>query len=507
MSETPTGKKRAPKPKAPAKAKAPAKKRRPAKAAPPAKGKRPVKAKRPAKAAPPAKVKRRRLARPRLSPEQRERVGSISRARHIGVVATAVALACGTIVGALLFARPTTSEVERRTLTAMPSFGWGSFWDGSFLSDLSLWYSDTYPGREQLVSTNRTLEALHGIKTQTQVVGTTKQADELPPADESKDDSREDKKDRGPVKVPTEEEMAAAIQDQITDGLYVKGDAAFNIYYFSQEAVGDYADAINTLASDLKGQAQVYSVVVPNASGVVLSEQEIKDLGGTNQEDALRYFYSLYDDSVRSVDTISELKKHADEYIYYRTDHHWTALGSYYGYVAFCKERGTTPGKLDDMKYLNIGDFLGSFASQLNSAEMEANPDYLEAWIPRSTNKLTLYDTDGSKEQYEIVTDMSNEGPYGKSLAFIMGDQPLEEINNPKLDDGSSCLVIKDSFGDTFVPYLVDDYQTIWVADFRYFEGGYIDFVRDHDIKDVIVVNNISLAGGGTVAPAILGKL
>lgn len=445
---------------------------------------------------------------------QPPQVAGIARARKIGVAAAGATLALGAVVGLLMFARPQTSEVERRTLTAFPALTWGGFWDGSFFSDLSLWYSDTYPAREQLVAANKAIDALHGVHVGTQMVGTAKQADELPPADQPDDQDNAAASvpshsilDDGPVEFPTQEEMAAAVQDQITDGLYVKGDAAYNIYYFSQEATQEYADMVNALSQRFAGQAEVYSIIVPNASGIQLSDQEVKDLGGTNQIDAIRYFYSLYDDDVHAVDVVTPLKEHADEYIYYRTDHHWTALGSYYGYLGFCKEKDIEPQSLDDMEYLNVGSFLGSFASTLNSDEMAANPDYMEAWIPSSTNRLTLIDTDGSQGEYPIVADTSSEGVYGKSLTFIMGDQPLEKIKNPLRSDGSSCLVIKDSFADSFVPFLVDRYDTVWVADFRYFEGSYEELVEDEDIQDVIVLNNISLAGGGAVARAILGRL
>ena len=439
-----------------------------------------------------------------------------------GVVATVALLAVGAVVGLLFFARPTMSKVENRNLTAFPALTWDSFWSGKFFSDLDLWYSDTYPLREQMVSADQTISAMHGVPTQTQMVGGTKQADELPPAGQQPaqssssssssssaqtDATKSEQKKNEKVEVPTEAEMAAAVQDQITAGMYVKGDAAYNVYYFSQEATQGYADALNTLADAVDGQATVYSIVVPNSSGVVLSDQEIKDLGGTNQEEAIRYFYSLYNSKVHGVDAMSVLKEHKSEYVYYRTDHHWTTLGSYYGYEAFCKEKGIKPVNRDSLEYKNMGDFLGSFYFELNSEAMAANPDYYDAWYPKSTNKLTLFDTDGSQAEYEIITDTSNTDAFGKSMTHIMGDQPLERIDNPTLSDGSSCLVIKDSFADSFVPWLVDHYQTVWVADFRYFEGSYKSLIKDNSIKDVIVLNNIALAGGGAVAPAILGRL
>ena len=440
----------------------------------------------------------------------------LSSLRMAGVACTAVTLALGAVVGLLFFARPTTSEVERRTLTERPSLSLASFWDGSFFSDYALFYSDTYPLREMLVGANQVIDGLHGLKTETQMVGGARQADELPPADGSgdaqADDSGEGKEsvaervERGSVEVPDAEAMAEAVQNQVLDGLYVKGDAAYNIYYFSQEAAQDYADMLSFLADTLDGTATVYSVIVPNASGVLLSDQEVKDLGGTNQVDAIKYFYSLMGNDVHDVDAVGNLREHTDDYIYFRTDHHWTALGGYYGYEAFCETKGIEPQDRNDMEHVDFGDFLGSFYAQLQNADMAAHPDTVEAWIPNGTNDMEVWDADGNKIDYQIITDTSAWDIAGKNMAFIMGDQPLEHMHNPDLDDGSSCLIIIDSYGCYFVPWLVDSYEDLWVADFRYFQGSYSSLIAENDIQDVIVLNNVSLAGGGVVADAILGK-
>lgn len=474
-----------------------------------------TKPKRPAKQ--PVKGPRRNK---KLTPLQMEQMRTLAMCKHISIVVCAALLGCGAVVGLLLFARPSISMLENRALTAFPAITWSGFWDGSFFSDVSLWYSDTYPTREQMVSANKALEALHGLTTETQMIGGTKQADELPPVEQdsgqnkdksqsSSDSTKTSQKTQKheKVEVPNEEAVAAAVQNQITDGLYIKGDTVYNVYYFSQDAVEEYADALNQFADAVGKDTTVYSIVVPNSSGVVLPEDEAKALGGTNQEDALKYFYSQYNPNVIAVDTMASLKEHDDEYLYFRTDHHWTALGAYYGYLAFCKEKGMEPEDLDDLKYQNMGDFLGSYYLELNSDALAANPDQMEAWYPNDTNEMTLYDTDGSADTYPIVTDNSKASPLEKGMTFIMGDQALEKISNPKVSDGSSVLVIKDSFGDFFVPWLVDNYETVWVADFRYFEGSYLDLIKENDIKDVIVLNNISLAGGGVVAPSILGKL
>ena len=241
---------------------------------------------------------------------------------------------------------------------------------------------------------------------------------------------------------------------------------------------------------------------------ITILAEEVKELGGTNQVDAIEYLYSLYDSGVHPVDVAPKLREHTDDYIYFRTDHHWTALGAYYGYEAFCEEKGIDAEDRDDMEYLNMGDFLGSFYSQLSSAAMAANPDYVEAWVPNGTNEMRLWDEDGIvSDDYNVITDTSEWDITGKTMAFIMGDQALQRIDNPAIDDGSACLLIKDSYGDFLAPWLVDHYQTVYVGDFRYFQGNIDDFVRENDIDDLIFCNNVSLAGGGVAGPAILGRL
>ena len=76
----------------------------------------------------------------------------------------------------------------------------------------------------------------------------------------------------------------------------------------------------------------------------------------------------------------------------------------------------------------------------------------------------------------------------------------LSKIENPMVKDGSSCLVVKDSYGCAFVPNLVDNYETIWVIDFRKYSEDIPNFVYENGIKDVIFLNNMTIAGTDTAA-------
>ncbi len=427
----------------------------------------------------------------------RKQMARIRNAHAFSVRTFVALLVLGLVVGLLFFARPSTSELEKRELTAFPEFTWDSFLNGSFLSDVALWYSDTYPLREPLVMLDQSLKKLYGVQTDTMMVGGKVQADEIPPEEEPP----APKNTRPQVEVPTEEQMAAEVQNQIMSGLYVKNGAAYSIYYFSKDSVDAYATAINECAEGLEGEAEVYSLLVPTNSAVMLPDSEVESLGGTDQQKATDYFYSQMNDSVRDVQMLQTLRNHNAEYIYFRTDHHWTALGAYYAYLEFCAEKGIEPTNLSEYEQVEYAPLLGTFYTETdNNAQMAANPDHVRAYVPKGTNDMVYWDKDGVEHEGNVIADVTGWASGSLYNAFIYGDNPLTKIVNPDINDGSCCMVVKDSFGNSFVPFLVDSYETVYVVDFRYSDMNIIEFARENDVQNVIFLNNLSLAGSQHVA-------
>ena len=77
----------------------------------------------------------------------------------------------------------------------------------------------------------------------------------------------------------------------------------------------------------------------------------------------------------------------------------------------------------------------------------------------------------------------------------MLGDHALGEIHNEAKADGSSVLVVKESFGNAFVPFLVDSYEYVYVVDARYYDGDLTQFVTSYGIDEVIFINNLSATG------------
>ena len=100
-------------------------------------------------------------------------------------------------------------------------------------------------------------------------------------------------------------------------------------------------------------------------------------------------------------------------------------------------------------------------------------------------------------------TDYDKENLY---LIFIAGDQPYEEITNKDLNDGSACVVVKESFGNAFVPFLVNHYQHIYVVDYRYYKGNIAALAKEKGATDVIMLNNISMTRNADLVDSISGK-
>ena len=417
-----------------------------------------------------------------------------------------IILIAGFVLGCLFFLRPSFSKTERRPLATIPEPTWEAISDGSFAEGYASWYSDTYPLRDQIVSLSHLLEGLRGFEAGTQFSGIVRQGDPIPadgqvlpgmvvmPAPDAADDG-------GPSDVPAIDDsydashLNAAIEADIFGDLYVKGDSAYSAYYFSTEAAAAYALAINTAAADIGARANLYSIIVPSSTGVMLSTDDIAAMNGSDERSAINYYYSLYGESVTAVDAYSQLLAYRDEYLYFRTDNHWTARGAYYGYCAFCEAAGIEPNSLDDYQMMTFEGFLGSFYANLGSRSMAANPDTVYAWIPMGTNELTYTGTDGVEVTWAVIQDVSGWTQGSLYSCFAGGDQVWAEIHNPTIHDGSSCVVVKDPYGNAFIPFLVDHYEDVYIADFRYVGVNVADFATANGVQDVIIINGIEYAG------------
>ncbi|MBO4854417.1 MAG: hypothetical protein J5482_04710 [Oscillospiraceae bacterium] len=289
------------------------------------------------------------------------------------------------------------------------------------------------------------------------------------------------------------------------DAVYRVGNTGYEMYTYVPDVARRYAEAVTATANELSGTAAVYALAVPLSSGITLPD-ELTDMAiFGNQQRAEEDLDAMMGESVRFVPLYDALMRHRTEYVYYRTDHHWTGLGAYYAYRQFCQAKGIAPHELTDYAVKDFPGFLGSFYNDTNSYPgMKDNPDTVTAYYPIAEAPMTVTDQKGNTTTFpSAICDESTAPAAYKYGAYIYGDNTFTVLRNQSLQDGSCCLVVKESFGNAFVPFLADHYQTVYVADYRYWSGSIKAFVRENGVQDVLFINNLSAVRNGY----LIGKL
>ena len=284
----------------------------------------------------------------------------------------------------------------------------------------------------------------------------------------------------------------------------IVGDAAYELYTYSDATADNYALAVNKVAAALEQKADVYDILIPLGSGITFPDNLRDQIKSSDQREAMSSIQAKMDETVKTVDIYDSLMTNRNEYIYFRTDHHWTALGAYYAYEDFCEVKGITPEALDSYETSEFDGFLGSFYNDTNAnATLKANADVVTAYHPNMDAIMHVTDSRGVEYDSKVIFDESKAAAGLKYSCFIAGDNPITEIENKELTDGSSCIVVKESFGNAFVPFLVDHYQTIYVVDYRYWKGSISELAQEKNVDDVIFVNNLSMIRN----KSLVGKL
>lgn len=313
------------------------------------------------------------------------------------------------------------------------------------------------------------------------------------------DKSGEDKAGATTTKPASSNVITTSDKPYQSGGVYVVGSAGYEMYNYVGSLAEKYQSTVNAVADSLSGVSQVYAMAIPLSSGITLPDELFSDIPGSDQAQAEKDILAGMGQNVKTIPLHDVMMSHRTEYIYFRTDHHWTALGAYYAYVQFCTAKGITPHNLSDYEVSQFPGFLGSFYNDGGKPDaMKNDPDTVNAYHPVSATASMKY---GDNENStltggQVIFDESTASASLKYGTFIMGDNPFTVIENPEVSNGESCIVVKESFGNAFVPFLVDHYQTVYVVDYRYYSGSVTQLARDKGVKDVLFVNNLSAIRG-----------
>lgn len=234
----------------------------------------------------------------------------------------------------------------------------------------------------------------------------------------------------------------------------------------SDEQCIRYAKLVNAFA-DTVPDAMTYSIVVPTASEFYANNQY-----KTNHLDAINKIYSNLDEKIIGVNIEKTLMEHADEYIFFKTDHHWTQLGAYYAYQEFLDYSLDEIDPAENFVRESIADFQGSFLEYTYNTpgyDLLINTyDELDLYYPAVSSEGTLYH---DVNMAEYINDSLAINPNFKNYdCFMEGDYPVEVFKTGNRNGKKLCIV-KESFGNAFAVWALNNYEEVYVIDFRRFNN------------------------------------
>lgn len=403
------------------------------------------------------------------------------------------------VISFIIPLRPTYSETEKRTLEKFPEISVEALASGEYFSDISTWFSDTFPYREMLTKANTSIKQFYGFKT-VDIHGDVEQGDEIPDAPmentttaQSSDIQQNIPQSTQPTPTTDATDPMPDIKTQSLGAIVVAGDAGYEYYSFSNDLAPRFINSVSNIKGAANVKGDVYAMLIPTSIDITLNDSLRAQINSADQKKALNYFNSSFQ-NVTAVDGIYDAQRlHRKEYTYFRTDHHWTALGAYYAYEQFALEKGITPIPLEQYETKTFDNFLGTFYSGSGqTAKMAENPDTVTAYLPYNDVSCHIVEADGDEFYWNVITDVTNHDRGSKYLTFIGGDNAITTITNKDNPNGETCVVIKESYGNAFVPFLIPHYSTVYVIDPRHYSGTLSEFTQDKNIDDVIFVANIS---------------
>ena len=340
----------------------------------------------------------------------------------------------GIFLGSMILPDKTFSPVENRNLAQAPNVSWENITSGKFMEDTEDYVNDQIIGRDFWVALKAWSERLSG------------------------------KQENNGVYFAKEDTLISRVDTP------------------EQELLDENIGYVNALVDNV--DVPVYFGIIPSAAEIWADRLP----AGAPTADEQAIIDRLYNAvQTHTVDLSSVLAAHHGEELYYRTDHHWTSLGAYYGYAALMDAMGLEAAPLDESQKVTVSeDFYGTLYS--SSGVRWLPPDHIDRYISDEGVTVTAY-PDGTPQPGSLYVDsfLSEKDKYS---SFLGGNKPLcvietEHTGAPKV------LVIRDSYADSLVPFLTAHYSEIHLIDPRYYHLSVKDYVEQNGIDQALVLYSV----------------
>ena len=392
----------------------------------------------------------------------------------------------------LILPKKKISETEKRMLCPMPTFSTENLFSGNYTDSLEFYYADNFPFRETLVQLASNTKNLYGYRADDVMIYNIEDKE-----NQATNDTKKQSKTAVKIDTIAVDSISVAQLDSMVvldtmknEGEYVKsvfiyGGRAFQIFGGSANTAKSFASMVNKYQETLGDQVKFYCLEIPTPIDYYLPAK----YKNASEKKNIDILYAALDPQVVPVHAFEEMQKHTNEYLFFNTDHHWTGRGAYYAYRAFCASANLMPYELVQLEKKTKKKFLGSFYGLTHDKRLKENIDSVEYFkLPFETK--AWYYTDAKAKKGASTKVFAEIASGGNSYSvFLGGDYPLMKITTPN-KTGKKIMIIKDSFGNAFAPYLALHYDEVYVADYRYFNTNIPDFIKQNNITDFIFAHN-----------------
>lgn len=259
-----------------------------------------------------------------------------------------------------------------------------------------------------------------------------------------------------------------------------KDNQLFTKHTESTKTFDKNADTIFKYLSILSDENRNVTVAVaPNATGI-MSDKIPVGMPNINQIEKINEFngdISLLR-NVNVIDLSRGLKKHEGEYIYYRTDHHWTTFGAYIAYSEISK----TPVSIEQLNKTSVNDFYGTLYAKYKGTGVKGDViDYYD---------IPIESLEFDDEKKDTLYDLSKTKVFDKYGLFLFGNKGKCVIKSHNAGNGKRLIIFKDSYANSLVPFLTFDYDEITLIDLRYFAGSVSELIEEKKDAEMLFLYN-----------------
>ena len=394
------------------------------------------------------------------------------------------------------FPRSTVSELEKRELASFRPFSFESLRDGSFTRDISSWFSDSEPYRDQLMTLSMSVKDLIRVTTGDDQV-TFHASSDAPVLTEEEEE---------PLDTVThpdsyENHLTADENAKIANaGIIIVGSGpnlrALMAYGGGANGGTNYAEAVNRYKETFPS-VNVYCMVIPMSTDFYIPDKVRSR--SRPQRPTIENVYAHLSSGVKAVDIYYIMGDHAEEPIYLRTDHHWAPLGAYYAAQEFARVAGVPFRDLGSYERHVVHGYVGSMYGYSKDISVKQSPEDFVYYTPKGVDYQTTYVNYSIDSTYHVIGESRPvKGPFfykyrdgsgGAYCTFMGGDTKITQVKT-STHNGRRLLILKDSFGNAVPGYLFYSFEEVHVIDDRYFTKNMVAYVQENQITDILFANN-----------------